>query len=541
MPRQYYILSRICLFLGLAASVHAGRPLEFLFDDDALDRTQGVRRVIGSVTKEPGPIFQFEDPWMKDDVLNHSILYDHEEAKFKMWYTGRLLDPDQSIIVEPVADDEASEYDPVEERVFVMYAESVDGIKWIKPALRRVRFNGSLENNILREWIAPRADPGRDTVFWNVIKDPLDPDPARRYKALGYDTTNRTVLQTKGDNGVCVAFSADGLNWPALPILVADREDLSDCDTVLRERDPVTGKWTMFSRPRTWPKRRFIGYSESDDFVHWTNPEVLLGPEAEDSETSEFYSMRTALIAGWRVGAVWIYPDTDSYATMTSELVYARDPKGYHRAFPRQTWIPLGPPETYEETRVLPSDIIEHGSEIFIYYLGRSRRHGSNRPQPAAQEAAVQNSITGGNVPYGEGKTGIGLARMPWGHFSGLLAETDGMVETKWITVYDGESVKAIANVQELGWIQAELVDQTLNVIPGFDRYSSTVAVDSSDHGKLIFKWKQEGQDPVEYNERTSKLGHVFKIRFYLHRATLFGFQVGTGQSFPPYSDPIEP
>lgn len=528
-------LSRVLLLTSLGASLHAGRPLEFLFDDAAVDRVQGVRRVMGSVTKVPGPIFEFEDPWLKDDVGNFSVLYDREEHKFKMWYTGRLRDRERAIVVEPVAEAEASKFRPVEERVFVLYAESVDGIQWIRPALRRVKFNGSLENNILREWIAPKSSPGRDTVFWNVIKDPSDPDPARRYKALGFDVSNRTVLQGTEDTGVCVAFSADGLNWPAEPILVADRTDLSDVACVLPERDPITGKWTMFGRPRTYPKWRFVGYSESTDFVRWTRPEALLGPDAGDAATTEFYALRSAVIAGWRIGALWVFCDTPSYATMTSELVYARDFKHYHRAFPRQTWIPLGPAGTYESNRLLPINLIERGSEILIYYIGRSRPHPSNRVQPPAQNPAVQNSIAAARVPTGEGKTGIGLARLRWGHFSGLQAENDGLVETKWLTVYDGESVRAIAEVDEHGWIQAELVDHTMTVIPGFDRNSSTVEVDTADHGKLIFKWKQEGQTAVEYNERASKLGHVFKIRFFLHRATLFGFQVGTGQSFPPY------
>jgi hypothetical protein len=375
-------------------------------------------------------------------------------------------------------------------------------------------------------------------VFWNVIKDPSDPDPARRYKALGFDVSNRTILQSKEDTGVCVAFSADGLNWPALPTLVADRTDVSDVACVLPERDPLTGKWTMFARPRTYPKRRFIGYSESSDFVHWTNPELLLGPEAEDAEGLEFYGLRAALIAGWRVGAVWVFPNTPSYATMPSELVYARGPKDFRRAFPRQNWIPRGPRGTYEDNRALPISIIEHGREIFIYYLGRTRPHPADRPQPAVQDAAVKRSVAAGLIPAkGEGKTGIGLARLPWGHFAGLQAENSGLVETKWVSVYDGESVKAIADVDEHGWIQAELVDHTMTVIPGFDRNSSTVEVDTADRGKRIFRWKQEGQAPVEYNERSSKLGHVIKIRFYLHRATLFGFQVGTGQSYPQYGD----
>lgn len=539
-PRQIRscFLQFLLLFLGMVASLHAGRPLEFLFDDSALDRTQGVRRVMGPVMKVPGPIFEFEDPWLKDDVANFSILYDKEESKFKMWYTGRVKDPERKIVVESIAAGEVSAFSPTDERVFLLYAESVDGLNWIRPALRRVRFNGSLENNILREWIGSKSSPGRDTVFWNVIKDPAEPDPTRRYKALGFDVSNRTVLQSTEQTGLCVAFSADGINWPAHPILVSDRTDQSDGAYILPGRDPVTGKWTMFCRPRTYPKRRFLGYSESMDFIHWTNPEILLGPEADDAESTEFYMLRAAVIAGWRIGAAWIFPNTPSYATMTSELVYAKDPQRYTRAFPRQPWIPLGVPGTFDNIRALPIGIFEQGNEIFIYYLGRTRHHPTDKPQPVAQEIAVLNSVTASRTPaMGNGKVGIGLVRMPWGHFSGLQAENDGMIESKWVSIYGSESVKAVADVADHGWIQAELVDHTMTVIPGFDRNSSTVEVDQSDHGKLLFKWKRDGHAAVEYDEGVSKLGHVIKIRFYLHRATLFGFQVGAGHTYPSYLD----
>lgn len=37
--------------------------MKLLFDDDAIDRTAGVRRVLGSPKKEPDPILQPQMPW----------------------------------------------------------------------------------------------------------------------------------------------------------------------------------------------------------------------------------------------------------------------------------------------------------------------------------------------------------------------------------------------------------------------------------------------------------------------------------------------
>ena len=37
--------------------------MKLLFDDDAIDRTAGVRRVLGSPKKEPDPILEPQMPW----------------------------------------------------------------------------------------------------------------------------------------------------------------------------------------------------------------------------------------------------------------------------------------------------------------------------------------------------------------------------------------------------------------------------------------------------------------------------------------------
>ena len=58
--------------------------------------------------------------------------------------------------------------------------------------------------------------------------------------------------------------------------------DVTDCDCVLPGRDPASGKFVGFFRPRTQPKRRFIGLSESDNFEHWTYPRMILTPDAND-------------------------------------------------------------------------------------------------------------------------------------------------------------------------------------------------------------------------------------------------------------------
>ena len=83
-------------------------------------------------------------------------------------------------------------------------ARSRDGLHWEKPNLGIADFQGSRDNNLLVDFDSPRFG----TEFFaynNVIRDAHDPDPARRYKALGF------WLRFDGTGyGMLVAFSPDG-------------------------------------------------------------------------------------------------------------------------------------------------------------------------------------------------------------------------------------------------------------------------------------------------------------------------------------------
>ncbi len=61
--------------------------VEFLFDDQWIDRKSGVRRVTGTFVKQSGPVLKKEKRWepLTTDE-NLGVLYDEQEHKFKIWY-----------------------------------------------------------------------------------------------------------------------------------------------------------------------------------------------------------------------------------------------------------------------------------------------------------------------------------------------------------------------------------------------------------------------------------------------------------------------
>ena len=85
----------------------------------------------------------------------------------------------------------------------ICYAESEDGLRWVKPNLGQVEFRGSRANNAI-------LLPDAKIEGVQVLRDDDDPDPKRRYKMVynphdGNDWTIRT------------ATSPDGVRWTARP------------------------------------------------------------------------------------------------------------------------------------------------------------------------------------------------------------------------------------------------------------------------------------------------------------------------------------
>jgi len=489
---------------------------ELLFDNLWLDRCCGVRRVLGTPQKELAPVLQAEAPWETQLHAHHALFYDTEEHRFKLWYRASA-----GLGTAMRGDNKASEPTSDPHRNFLCYAESANGVQWTRPALGLFELQGRRENNILRE-----IGEG-DSVFWNVIKDPNDPDPSRRYKALGFDWAATSDLAgcPPGTRGVCVAYSSDGLHWPKGPRLVMSTHDITDADCLLPQREPTTGRWVAFLRPRTHPKRRFIGYAESRDFDHRTYPRMLLTPDAHDDEWSEFYGLTAAVVGKWRVGVLWVFHNNPECSPMTTELVYSRDGLHYRRALPGAQFLPLGPEGTFDSRMVLPVALLAHGNEFLLYYTGCNHEHGADRGQPMPP---------GRVAPGEERRSALGLAHLRGMNFCGLRTDHDGMVETKWLCNYGECGIRAFATADADGWLRAEILDQYGGVIPGWDR--DACRADIGADGRVRLCWGR--QELIGRYGQTSaaggNIGHVVKVRFYLHRATLFGFQVGDEDGAPP-------
>ena len=88
------------------------------------------------------------------------------------------------------------------------YAESTDGVSWVKPSLGLVEFAGSKSNNIV---LNTNCDPNR-----GVFLDSHETNASRRFKMFGSFGDKGTQVTGMRRSGVATLVSPDGIHWEGL-------------------------------------------------------------------------------------------------------------------------------------------------------------------------------------------------------------------------------------------------------------------------------------------------------------------------------------
>lgn len=267
------------------------------------------------------------------------------------------------------------------------YAESTDGVHWTKPMLRQFKYQGSLENN----FVTP--DP---TLQWNanamenVVYDPDDPDPNRRYKGF---------LGVEGRQPIA---SPDGIQWTQLNAPKIPSMDESNLSYDASNR-------TFIATTKVWgPSGRCHAIWTSKDFDKWTKLDIpfqadevdqrlarrnILARKADSSlrqvayDPSHFhadiYNVGIFRYEGLYVALPAVYhatsgvePHTDGFDLI--ELACSRDLQNWQR-LPEDRQPFIGPSPTgqgaYDLTQILPpSAPVVHGDELWFYYSGLKYR-----------------------------------------------------------------------------------------------------------------------------------------------------------------------
>ncbi len=213
-------------------------------------------------------------PWLvEDQPWEKSLLWVtviHEEDKYRCWYPVAFPKPLGGENAEQTFH-EGRQMDTG--KYGLCYAESADGLHWVKPELGLFAFEGSKANNIVAIWQMSETA---------IFRDPVA-SPEERYKAFIWDKVSDDP--NRADYGLFGAVSPDGLRWSRLPEpLIREFCDTQNIVYWCEQKKKYVGYF------RGGLGGRAIRYAETDDFRQWPSPEIIAHPGPLDHPSDDYYN-----------------------------------------------------------------------------------------------------------------------------------------------------------------------------------------------------------------------------------------------------------
>ena len=449
---------------------------QLLVDDSVIAEKRGVVRRYHAFEKDArNPVLVADRPWEGKVVYVYgSVLPGVDGRGYRMWYHAWA----------------AGEYRN-------LYATSPDGVRWEKPTLGLVEFEGSKANNILFR----RTKEDHLPV---VLATPEDPHPARRYKLVNYD-----YGRTKPNNltsGFYGAYSADGIHWtdvPRNPIL-ADPGDVGNFVWDARAKRYVA--YTKVFAPVDGYRRRAVGFTATTDFEKFPPSELILVPDkiddrwvTQDKQHTDFYGLCGFPYESGYIGLLWIFRIVDGKndGPLVVEIVSSRDGVKWHRQEgDRPPVLDVGPKGSWDGGMITTvNQPLVEGDRIKLFYGGSKHSHGSGTKDTGA---------------------GVGIATLRKDGFASL----DAAAETGSVTTRGLRGVRGPLRINgdfRAGSLRVEVLDASGRTLPGYGA-SDCLAV-ARDGTDLPVTWRDRATLPASAAE--------ISLRFHYTGGSLYSFHAG--------------
>jgi len=256
-------------------------------------------------------VLRKEKPWENERGTWGSVIYDPDDRIFKAWYGGN------SGRSRPGA----GAADPP--RQVLCHATSRDGVHWDRPNLGLIEVMGNRHNNVVV------GDDHHDGMgHWeSTLKDRDEPDPKRRYKAVGWSSYDWDGPMS----GIYTMTSPDGLRWTHTPEPVfhfhprkgtSDLGPVGDAQSMMI--DTLQHRYVAYLRGI--PNRLM---SVSKDFVTWTPPHICI--RAREEEKGNVVYNHVGFVYGDRYLGILTYLHRDPELLLTLHLLTSRDGEQWQR------------------------------------------------------------------------------------------------------------------------------------------------------------------------------------------------------------------
>lgn len=476
-PKAYGVLDNEWLLYPMDTAdwpVKVDRSRQLFVDDYLIAKAENIEREVHAPKKHASnPLLRPEKPWEGTGLVFQIVLRDETTKKFRMWYAafGHYKLPSG-----------------LDTRFPTCYAESDDGLKWSRPELGLLEFNGSKANNI----VIHAGNP------YGLMFEPNDPDPNRRYKAVVWHEPKYVPRE-----GYFLYTSPDGIRWTrareaplALSSMGYTMPQSGIGDTSVFRWDRHLGKYVgdvKFILPGRFRTR---GIMESDDLIHWTRPRMTLYPDALDEADSQIYGHLGFCYESMWIGFLRMYHDKRTgWKQTTVELTASRDGGHGTRVGKREEFMPLGKPGEWDADYHDPSwDPILVGDELWIYYRSCNRDPGPKNPKVGHA---------------------IGLATLRRDGFVSLNGgEQPATVITRPLTM-PGRSLFVNAEVADGGWVKVAALSEDRRPIVQHTIDECTALTKGSTRERIT--WRETKELPLADRE------HVC-LMFRLKQAKLYSF-----------------
>lgn len=469
---------------------------QLFVDDYLIGKLVNVKRTLHQPVKHPDPLIQPVHPWENFAVQTRTApFWVPEEKVWKFFYMAF-----------------AKKGKGVREQHTSLYAVSKDGLRWDKPVLNLVEWDGSKANNLV-------AEHDRSEQFlYHVVYDPHDV-PERRYKGM-FGIGKRQP-----------AVSPDGFHWTPLEVSAVPSADESQM--IYDE----LGKQFLSTVKHAAPYGRSVYLAVSKDFVTWTEPRLIFHADGEDQVIGrqriaervsdprwvpmtinqpshynvDIYNMPVFPYEGMYLGLPMKFHQTgptpignqDGFHMV--EMVSTRDLREWQRVAGRAIFIPLSHDglDRYDTgTIVPPTRPIVRDGELWFYYSGMRRRFQPSNIGPLVDGRRRYVSVPDNGAILLAKLRQDGFVSMDAGHQEGTLLTVRLNLEGNRMFVNADASG---------GRIRAEILGPT-------DTFSLDRSVPvRGDHLKAELKWKGTP-------DWAALEGKQVRIRFHLRQASLFAF-----------------
>jgi hypothetical protein len=365
----------------LSGSLHAQTQRHLFLDPAFVQKSENTALHINPPQLRE-TVIRADQPWEKL-MISFFLTVREEEGKLRMWYICRDVDNVPN----------------------VAYAESTDGVTWVKPNLGVVDYHGSTDNNLV-------GIPGVEGV---VFQDPKARSPEEKY-----------VYLTRLKSAAMYRYaSPDGLRWRRdarqFANLPSDTQNVTFWDENL-------GRYVIYMRGRTarsgsnqqW---RTVTRTMTDDLTKPLPIDLPADPKAaealirvggglpivlqadeKDPPESDVYNISAQpypLDHRWYVGFPSFFhrqenpakPKASNFGTVDVQFVGSRDGVKWER-YDRKTYAALGAADSDNANIIyMGTGMVVRGDEIWQYGTGFRSHHGDMEARKEKTDGVIQRYV----------------------------------------------------------------------------------------------------------------------------------------------------